>query len=131
MEKIGKQEFNTNNSWGFGGAIYTRTFYNNDVAIDNGYSYYRHLKRSPFRRLLVKDGMVWCEVNKPMDYFNETPSSLIKKKYKIFKLEHDEYVFYVLVKSEAELDKWEERRRHFFPEMVLVKTVMVYFGSLT
>lgn len=127
MEKIGKQEFNTNNSWGFGGGIYTRTFYDNGVAIDKGYAYYRHLKRSPFKRLLVKDGMVWWEV----EYFNETPSSLIKKKYKIFKLEHDEYVFYVLVKSEAELDKWEERRRHFFPEMVLVKTVMVDFGSLT
>ena len=55
MATVVKQEkFNTNNSWGFGGGVYTRTTYSNGLVIDKGKLCYRHLPPSPFTRSMVE-----------------------------------------------------------------------------
>lgn len=50
MKEVKKEQINTNNAWGFGGAIYTRTHYDNGLFFDSGKCFYRHLKPTKLSR---------------------------------------------------------------------------------
>lgn len=50
MKATRKEKINTNNAWGFGGGIYTRTHYDHNIWHDKGKSFFRHLPPSQIDR---------------------------------------------------------------------------------
>lgn len=53
MKIVKRENYNTNNAWGFGGAVGERVEYDNGIGHLRGRSYYRHSPSSPYSRLFV------------------------------------------------------------------------------
>lgn len=47
-------DFNTNNSWGFGGGIGKQTEFSNGLILREGTAYYRHLPKEKFKKLSIR-----------------------------------------------------------------------------
>lgn len=50
MNVVKIEKFNTNNGWGFGGGIGTKTIYDNGLIHVKGKAYYRHLGTSKYQK---------------------------------------------------------------------------------
>jgi hypothetical protein len=51
-----EESFNSNNAWGFGGAIGTRYKFEHDITLTIGKAYYRHADTTPYMTVRV-DGI--------------------------------------------------------------------------
>jgi hypothetical protein len=67
MKTIKIEYTNTNNAWGFGGAIFLRTHYDNGLLHDKGRACFRHLSPEWLDRWLVgtEDGFLTLKGFKP------------------------------------------------------------------
>lgn len=64
MQVIKTEKVNSNNGWGFGGWIGTRTYYDNGIILEKGKVYYRHAPPNAFTSIKVavnEDFNVWVE----------------------------------------------------------------------
>jgi len=67
-----QKNVNTNNAWGFGGAIKTIYTLANGFTIHKGTAYYRHAKPEKFINLRTSEGTIVAEGKKEMEsYLNK------------------------------------------------------------
>lgn len=64
MNPIKTERFNTNNGWGFGGAIGVETIYDNGLFCRKGRNYFRHTPSESFERWFIEFEGDKYELNK-------------------------------------------------------------------
>lgn len=63
------EKMNTNNAWGFGGAIKTRYYLKDDLFVDIGFACYRHLPSQTFINIKDDGGNILCEGKEDVSAF--------------------------------------------------------------
>lgn len=80
---------NTNNSWGFGGAIYTRMEYSNGVVIEYGHACFRHAPSQPFTRAYYNGMSIYGKVSSNEEGFHVFDNKALFKSNELHMYENE------------------------------------------